>query len=200
MNMFGDGSRLLQDRYKARNAADAIVEATMVTHFDDSRFPGYRDYVEAAPFFFLATSSGTNTDCSFKGGARGFVRFVGPDRLIFPDYDGNRMYKSLGNMLDNPQIGMLFMRFDGEEDNRFLRVRINGTASLHDSHPAIADYPGAKRIVEVHTHHIYLNCPRYIPRMAWQADSPHLPQHGKDQPVPAWKNKPGIKEALAGSL
>ncbi|MDO6732366.1 pyridoxamine 5'-phosphate oxidase family protein [Marinovum sp. 2_MG-2023] len=198
MAMYGEGSRALQGRYNARDVADLIEKATCVSSFDDDQF-GYRDFVESATYFFLATSSGENTDCSFKGGPEGFIKITGPNTIIFPDYDGNRMYKSLGNIIDNPNIGMLFLRFDNEEGNRYLRVRINGKATVHDDHPLKQDFAGAKRIVEVETQHIYLNCPRYIPEMTLVEQSAHIPQHGKEQPVPSWKMKPGIKEALEGS-
>lgn len=198
MEMFGEGSRTLQDRYGARKVADLIDKATKVSNFDEDEF-GYRAFIEESMYFFLATSSGENTDCSFKGGPKGFVRITGPNTIVFPDYDGNRMYKSLGNIRENPNIGMLFIRFESEEGKRYLRVRVNGRAQVHDAHPLLDDFPGAKRLVEVTTHHIYLNCPRYIPAMQLVEDSAHLPEAGKDQPVPAWKNKPGIKEALEGS-
>lgn len=198
MEMYSDGSRALQDRYNARGVADLIQKATAVTSFDDDQF-GYRAFIEDASYFFLATSAGDNTDCSFKGGPKGFVKITGPNTLVFPDYDGNRMYKSLGNITENPSIGMLFLRFDNEEGNRYLRVRINGTAEVHDEHPLKAGFPGAKRIVEVQTKFIYLNCPRYIPEMTMVEESAHIPEEGKDQPVPGWKMKPGIKEALEGS-
>lgn len=198
MGMFGEGSRKLQDRYKARRVADVITEATTVSNFDDDQF-GYRAFIEDATYFFLATSSGENTDCSFKGGPKGFMRIIAPHRVIFPDYDGNRMYKSLGNIVDNPNVGMLFMRFASEADHRYLRVHINGVATLHDDHPALAEYPGAKRIIEVETRHIYLNCPRYVPEMTRVEASPYIPEEGKEQPTPPWKMKPGIKEALEGS-
>lgn len=203
MEMFGAGSRELQDKYGGRAVADAITNYARKTEFDDA----YRDFVESSSYFFLATSSGTNTDCSFKGGPKGFVKIVGPDRLIFPDYDGNRMYKSLGNIIDNPNVGMLFIRFDAQESTQldangseqFFRVRINGTASLHDSHPAMSEYPGAKRIIEVQTKHIYRNCPRYIPRMEMVNESIYIPRAGRKAPEPLWKGRPGLKEALDGS-
>lgn len=198
MDMYSDGSRKLQDRYNARPVADLIQKATAVTSFDDDQF-GYREFIETASYFFLATSSGENTDCSFKGGPVGFVKITGPNTLVFPDYDGNRMYKSLGNITDNPSIGMLFLRFDGEAGNRYLRVRVNGKAAVHDEHPMKADFPGAKRIVEVEASFIYLNCPRYVPEMTLVEPSAHIPVEGKEQPVPGWKLKPGIAEALEGS-
>jgi len=109
--MFGAGSRDLQDKFNGRAVADRIVENVESSVFTDE----YRKFVEAAEFFFLATSSGEITDCSFKGGAPGFVQVIAPDRLIFPDYDGNRMYKSLGNIVDNPNIGMFVA---GRQANR----------------------------------------------------------------------------------
>lgn len=198
MDMYSEGSRTLQDRYNARPTADLIKKATTVSSFDDDNF-GYKAFIEEASYFFLATSSGENTDCSFKGGPKGFVKITGPNTVVFPDYDGNRMYKSLGNIIDNPNIGMLFLRFDNEEGSRYLRVRINGTATVHDDHPLKDEFPGAKRIVEVETKFIYLNCPRYIPEMTLVEQSAHIPEAGKEQPVPGWKMKPGIKEALEGS-
>ena len=158
----------------------------------------FKAFVESVPFFFLATSAGGNTDCSFKGGEPGFVRVTAPDQLIFPDYDGNRMYKSLGNILENPNVGLLFMKFGKEEGQGalYLRVRINGQASVHDEHDALASYPGAQRIVQVQVDHIYPNCPRYIPEMEMVAPSRHIPQESQDQPTPEWKKIPPIAELL----
>ena len=104
MAMFNDGNRTLLERYNGRAVADKIVELVETATFT----PEFREFVESLPFFFLATSAGENTVCSFKGGAPGFVRVTAPDQLIFPDYDGNRMYKSLGNIIENPNVGLLF--------------------------------------------------------------------------------------------
>lgn len=194
MTMFHDGNRSLQDRYGGRAVADRIVELVETASFTEE----YKDFVESVPFFFLASSAKGNTDCSFKGGEPGFVRVTGPSRLIFPDYDGNRMYKSLGNILENPNVGLLFMRFGPEEGQGalYLRLRINGRASVHDEHEALDSYPGAQRIVQVEVEHIYPNCPRYIPHMELVAASRHLPQAGREQPTPEWKTLPPIAELL----
>ncbi|WP_135504861.1 pyridoxamine 5'-phosphate oxidase family protein [Roseovarius aestuariivivens] len=194
MTMFHNKNRELQDRYGGRSVADRIVD--MVE--SDEITSDFKEFIEAQPFFFLATASATATDCSFKGGAPGFVRVTGPKTLLFPDYDGNRMYKSLGNILENPQVGLLFIRFGAEEGQGalFLRVRINGRATLHDDHPALETYPGASRLIEVAVDHIYPNCPRYVPQMDTVAASRHIPQANRDQPVPAWKEIPEIKELL----
>ena len=194
MAMFHDGNRELQDRYGGRAVADRIVDLVETTTFTDD----FKAFVESVPFFFLATSAADKTDCSFKGGAPGFVRVTGPSQLIFPDYDGNRMYKSLGNILVNPNVGLLFMKFGAEEGEGalYLRVRINGRATIHDEHEALASYPGAHRIVQVEVDHIYPNCPRYVPHMEVIAPSRHIPQEGQDQPVPEWKKVPPIAELL----
>lgn len=194
MSMFHEGNRRLQDEYGGRAVADRIVDLVETDTFT----PEFSAFVESVPFFFLATSSGENTDCSFKGGAPGFVRVTAPDRLIFPDYDGNRMYKSLGNIVENPHVGLLFMKFGAEEGEGalYLRLRVSGRASIHDTHPALAEYPGAQRIVEVAVTHIFPNCPRYVPHMEMVAPSRHIPQAGREQPTPAWKTLPPIAELL----
>lgn len=194
MAMFNDGNRALQDKYGGRAVADKIVELVESDTVSDE----FKDFIESLPFFFLATSAGENTDCSFKGGAPGFVRVPSPDTILFPDYDGNRMYKSLGNITENPNVGLLFMRFGAEEGQGalYLRVRVSGTASIHDAHPALNSYPGAKRIVEVAVTHVFPNCPRYIPHMEVVTPSRHLPEAGALQPIPAWKEIPPIAELL----
>ena len=194
MTMFHSGNRALQDKYGGRAVADRIVELVETTSFTEE----FQEFVESVPFFFLATSAGENTDCSFKGGAPGFVRVTAPDQLIFPDYDGNRMCKSLGNIVENPKVGLLFMKFGAEEGQGelYLRLRISGKASIHEDHDALNDYPGAKRIVQVDITHIFPNCPRYVPHMEQVSPSRHIPEAGKEQPVPAWKKVPPIAELL----
>lgn len=194
MPMFHEGNRGLQDKYGGRAVADRIADLVETSSFTDE----FRDFVEAVPFFFLATSAGDNTDCSFKGGAPGFVRVTAPSQLVFPDYDGNRMYKSLGNIVKNPNVGLLFMKFGAEEGQSelYLRLRVNGLASLHDKHRELANYHGAKRIVQVDVTHIFPNCPRYVPHMEQVAASRHIPEAGKEQPTPEWKKIPPIAELL----
>ncbi len=194
MAMFHEGNRALQDKYGGRAVADKIIDLVEAPTVSDE----FKEFIESLPFFFLATSAGENTDCSFKGGEPGFVRVVAPDRIIFPDYDGNRMYKSLGNITENPNVGLLFMKFGAEEGKGalYLRVRVSGKATVHDEHEALDSYPGAKRIVEVAVTHVFPNCPRYVPHMQMVEPSRHIPQDGTDQPTPAWKEIPPIAELL----
>ncbi len=192
--MFHEGQRALQDRYGSRAVADRIVELVGADALNDE----FAAFIEALPFFFLATSSGAMTDCSFKGGAPGFVRVVSPRELLFPDYDGNRMHRSLGNVAANPNVGLLFMRFGAEEGQGalYLRLRVNGAATVHDDHPAMGDWPGAQRIVSVAIRQVFPNCPRYVPHMVEVAPSRHVPSADAPQPTPAWKTIPEIAEVL----
>ena len=68
--------------------------------------------------------SGWAPDWSFKGGRPGLVRMVRPDLLVWPDYDGNGMFKSLGNIRRNPFVGLLFVRMGrGTEASARHRTR-----------------------------------------------------------------------------
>lgn len=157
-----------------------------------------RELIETAPFFFLATSSAESVDCSFKGGDPGFVRVVGENVLAWPDYDGNRMYRSLGNMLGNARVGLLFIRMDGTLTNNAARMRINGHAEIDDSPAAIAGLHGAKRLIRVTAEHIFTNCPRYIPKMVEAAASVYTPRPDYDPPDPAWKSMDFMKDLFDG--
>jgi hypothetical protein len=74
--------------------------------------------------FFIATADAEGQpDCSYKGGLPGFVRVLDERTLAIPDYDGNGMYRSWGNVLANPRVGLLFLDFENPR-----RIRVNGTA------------------------------------------------------------------------
>lgn len=187
MSFYHPGSRHLQDRYDGRRLADRLEAVRVRTAFTDAD----RAIVEAAPFFFLATAAHNMVDCSFRGGDPGFVRIVGDNLLEFPDYDGNSMYRSLGNILESPPVGMLFIRFDGRD-----RLRINGEAAIEFDHKQVAAMHGAKSIVRVKATHIYSNCPRYIPQMRLEMPSPFVPRPGEEAPAPAWKSRDYARDVL----
>src|SRR5256885_2124536 len=133
--MFHDGNRRLQDTFESRRIADRLEEKLTRTAFSD----GDRAFIEGTMYFFLATADGEGRpDCSFKGGLPGFVRVVGPGELAFPVYDGNGMFKSLGNILVNPNVGMLFI--DLAEKPR--RLRVNGVAAFSRDDPLIDSFAG----------------------------------------------------------
>jgi len=178
--MFHDGNRKLQDQFDSRPIADRLEDKLTRFAFTEAD----RSFIEGTMFFFLATADAQGRpDCSFKGGMPGFVRVVGDNDLAFPDYDGNGMFKSLGNLLVNPNIGLLFI----DLHERPRRLRINGSATVSRDDPLLAQTVGAQMIVRVTARAIFPNCPRYIPKMQLAEPSVYVPQPGRDPVEPAWK-------------
>ncbi|SDW28004.1 hypothetical protein SAMN05444336_101584 [Albimonas donghaensis] len=185
MAYYHDDMRALQDRYEGRAVADRLETHRMHRAFSEAD----RALIEGAGFFFLATASEDSVDCSFKGGAPGFVKITGPATVEFPDYDGNRMYRSLGNIKRSARVGLLFLDFGGGKfDGSAARMRINGLAEIDESPEAAARHHGAKRVVRVTAEHIFPNCPRYIPRMGGAETSDYVPAPGHTPPEPPWKS------------
>jgi len=187
--MYHEGNRDLQDRFGSRALADRLEEKLAHSEFteDDKAF------IESLPYFFLATADADGRpDCSFKGGAPGFVRITGPGELAFPDYDGNGMFKSLGNIEVNPDVGLLFITLHGAPK----RMRVNGIASLSRDDPLMAYAVGAQLIVRVQARAIFPNCPRYIPTFELVEPSPYAPQAGIEPLEPAWKGFDLFKDVV----
>jgi uncharacterized protein len=186
--MYHDGSRRLQDEFDTRRLADRLVEKLARSAFTDAD----REFIESRPMFFLATADAQGRpDCSYKGGKPGFVRLIDAETLAFPSYDGNGMFKSLGNLAVNPQVGMLFLDFEKPK-----RLRVNGRASVAADDPLLAEFAGAQLIVRVRAEAIFPNCPRYIHKMQMIEESAYAPCEGHVPPVPAWKTFPEFREVL----
>jgi predicted pyridoxine 5'-phosphate oxidase superfamily flavin-nucleotide-binding protein len=185
---YHDGSRSLQDRFDTRALADRIDD--LLVH--DALHEGDKAFIEARDMFFLATADAEGRPtCSYKGGEPGFVRVVDPHTVAFPNYDGNGMYLSTGNILANPEVGMLFI--DLERGNR---MRVDGTASIDLDDPLRADYPEAQFVVRVRPRAVYPNCPRYIHRYELGRRSRFVPREECATPVPAWKRSEWAFDAL----
>ncbi len=185
---FHDGSRSLQDRFDTRGLADRIderlVSETVSEH--DRRF------IEERDMFFLATADAEGRPtCSYKGGQPGFVRVLDSRTLAFPNYDGNGMYLSTGNILVNPQVGLLFIDFE-----RGHRMRVEGTASIDQADPLLGDYLEAQFVVRVRTRAVYPNCPRYIHRYTLVRRSSFVPKQDSLTPVPEWKRSDWAADVL----
>ena len=119
------------------------------------------------------------------------MRVVDENTLAFPSYDGNGMFRSLGNVLVNPKVGMLFVDFE-----RPNRMRINGVASLHDGDELLSSFEGAQLIVRVRAERIFPNCPRYIHKVHVIEHSVYSPRPGHVPPVPEWKQMDVFRDYL----
>lgn len=187
--LYDAGSRMLQDRFDSRRIADRLEQVDLVTTFSDT----HREIIQGAPMFFLATADAQGRpDVSYKGGMPGFVRVTGPSELAFPDYNGNGMFKSLGTILDNPQVGLLFIRWTGKPK----KLRVLGRASIDDTDPLLLEFKKAQLVVRVKAERIFDNCPRYIHRMELVDYSAYAPQPGSEPPIPDWKRNPTYQDAL----
>ena len=187
--LFHDGNRLLQDEFGSRALADRLEQRLTRTAFtdDDKRF------IESAIYFFIATANASgHPDCSFKGGALGFVRVTARSELAFPDYDGNGMFKSLGNIDVNPHVGLLFIAMHGKPQ----RLRVNGTARIERNDPLMQEIAGAQLIVRVTAQAIFPNCPRNIPELELKAASKYVPLAGEPRVEPGWKNFDAFRDVV----
>jgi predicted pyridoxine 5'-phosphate oxidase superfamily flavin-nucleotide-binding protein len=179
--MYHEGSRALQDAFGSRALADRLDEKLRRDRFNDEDAA----FIGSLGFFFIATADAEGRpDCSFKGGPPGFARVAAPDLLVFPDYDGNGMFKSLGNLGANPHVGLLFIAM-GEAPKR---LRVNGTAQVVGDDPLMAVIPGAQLLVRVTPVDIFPNCPRYVPNMRLVEPSAYLPSADTPPLEPKWKS------------
>lgn len=184
---YHDGNRRLQDRFDTRRLADRLKDRVTAAIGDEARA-----IIEEARMFFLATCDDRGLPtCSYKGGDPGFVRVVDDTTLAFPNYDGNGKYQSMGNLLRNPNVGLLFVDFEGSQ-----RLRIQGAARISDDDALLAEYPEAQFIVRVAVAEVYKNCPRYLHKYRFVETSEYVPQAGRETPQPEWKSGPELKDVL----
>jgi len=188
---YNRGSRHLQDRFDTRRLADRLDEkflANPVIGAED------RAFIERMEMFFLATADAEGRpQCSYKGGDPGFVRVLDERTVAFPNYDGNGMYLSMGNLLENPHVGMLIIDFTSARPSR---LRLCGVASIAESDSLLAAYPEAQFVVRVRATQVFPNCPRYIHRMDLVERSPFVPRADHETPVPDWKQASWAHDVL----
>jgi predicted pyridoxine 5'-phosphate oxidase superfamily flavin-nucleotide-binding protein len=185
---YHDGMRRLQDARDTRRIADRLEQVTVRAAFTDED----RAFIGRCSMFFIATVDAQGRpDCSYKGGLPGFVRVLDARTLAVPDYDGNGMYRTWGNVLVNPSVGLLFLDFEQPR-----RLRVNGTARVSEDDPLRAECPGAVFIVRVAAERIFPNCPRYLHKMQFVEHSAYAPRPDYTPPVPAWKTFEAFRDHL----
>ena len=187
-SLYTPAARALQDRFDTRRLADRVAEVQVHDRFT----PKERSFIERLDMFFLATvdAQGQPT-CSYKGGDPGFVTVVDDQTLAFPNYDGNGMYLSTGNVDATQRVGLLFIDFE-----RQRRIRVDGTAELRHDDRLLERYPAAQFVVRVHAERIYPNCPRYIHKYQLVERSAFVPHAGMAPPIPGWKQSDWARDVL----
>ena len=185
---YHEGMRRLQVEAGAQRLAQTLEGGAR----HEALTPEEAARVAQADFFFIASCFEDRPDVSFKAGPKGFVKVLESGLLEFPDYDGNYMFRTLGNIVENANVQLLFIDFDGASN----RLRINGTATVDRTVEGLSRHLGAKAIVRVQCRDVFPNCPRYIPDLEHGKPSVHLPREGVRAPMPFWKGLPFIAPVL----
>lgn len=186
--MYGDQHRALQDQFGVRRMADRIENVVVVTEINEET----KAFIEARDMFFLSTVDhhGRPT-VSYKGGAPGFVRVVDDKTLAFPSYNGNAMFLSMGNIVGNSQVGLLFIDFEKPH-----RMRVQGSARVSSADPLISNWKEAELVVVVTVSEVFQNCPRYVHRYQKVKESRYVPKDACETPVAGWKRIDNLQDVL----
>jgi hypothetical protein len=187
-SFYGDAQRALQDEFDSRAVADVLEAVIVQPQIDDAA----KQFIESRAFFFLSTvNADGHPTVSHKGGAVGFVRVVDRTTIVFPSYDGNGMFLSMGNIANDGRIGLLFMDFE-----RPHRVRAHARAVISRTDPMMSEYPGADLIVRATVTEVFVNCPRYISRQSPVGSAKYVPDDEGRAPLPGWKKIDALQPFL----
>jgi predicted pyridoxine 5'-phosphate oxidase superfamily flavin-nucleotide-binding protein len=190
-HLFGDIHRSLQMAFDTRGLADRLEGMIVKSEFDEDT----KAFIESRDMFFLSTIDhhGRPT-VSYKGGIPGFIRLLDPSTLVFPSYDGNGMYLSMGNLSGNPEIGILFVDFE-----RPFRLRVQGRAELVMSGPEVDLFKEAEMAVKVSVTESWMNCPRYVHRYKKLETSRYAPGVEPITPFCEWKRIDAMQDVVRPS-
>lgn len=174
------GEHLLQERYGTAPRARGFYNHQMLDHLNDHM----RDFVGRMEMVFVATADGSGeADCSFRAGPPGFVGVLDDRTLAYPEYRGNGVMGSLGNIVENGHIGLLFLDFCGDA----IGLHVNGRAAILENEELLArdDLPAGifeslleeggrkpERWVRVDVVEAYIHCSKHIPQMVKRSDIP----------------------------
>lgn len=187
MSLYGDTHRALQEQFDTSKIA-LLLEEMDTDHVEDQ----HKAFIESRDMFWLATVDAQGRpQCQYKGGEPGFVRVIDPKTVVFPSYDGNGRYHSMGNINATSNIGMLFLDFETPN-----RLRLQGEASVSADDPLLGEYAEAELIVRIKVTDVIINCPRYIHKMKRVEQSRYVPSAGKKTPFAEWKRIDVVQDAL----
>lgn len=149
--VYGNCQKYIQAR--ALTDAENIhppVNQPVEVHREAVLTPQQQSWIGRADTFFIASTYPTgNADASHRGGNPGLVRVVDERRLIFPDYMGNMMFNTLGNLAVNPSAGLLFLDFEAGHT-----LQLTGHATIVWDQDQIATFPGAQRLTAFDVHEV----------------------------------------------
>ena len=186
--LYGDSHRRLQREFDTERLADRVEQRLFRAHLTNDD----RAFIERLDMFFLATADAAGRpNCSYKGGDPGFVRVLDERTLVFPNYDGNGMYLSMGNAAENAHVGLLFIDFEQQQ-----RLRVNGVAQIEPAESLESPYSEAQFVVKIMVRQVFPNCPRYIHKLQLVERSKFVPRPAQPTPVPGWKRTDWASDVL----
>jgi predicted pyridoxine 5'-phosphate oxidase superfamily flavin-nucleotide-binding protein len=164
-----DGERELQAVHGTEERAQRFYDQQVLDYLNDNM----RAFVTRQEMMFVATSdSRGECDNTFRAGPPGFIQVLGPRQLAYPEYRGNGVMASLGNIHENPHIGLLLIDFVQD----VIGLHVNGRASIVSDFDMRRDYPDLvvdpapgrrpERWVLVEVEEAYIHCSKHIPRLA----------------------------------
>jgi predicted pyridoxine 5'-phosphate oxidase superfamily flavin-nucleotide-binding protein len=178
----------MQMAFDTRALADRVEAVAVKPEIDDDS----KAFIESREMFFLSTIDHTGRPTvSYKGGMAGFVRVLDAKTLLFPSYDGNGMYLSMGNISANPEIGMLFIDFE-----KPFRLRAQGRAELIVGGSEVDSFREAEMAVKVTIHEVWMNCPRYVHRYKKIETSRYAPGVEDETPFCEWKRIDAMQDVV----
>jgi uncharacterized protein len=167
------GEHDLQERYGTRARAEAFYNKQMLSYLN----PQMRTFIARQEMFFLATADGHGEcDVCFRAGEAGFVHILNEKILVYPEYRGNGVLASLGNVAENPHAGLLFVDFFRDQ----VGLHVNGAVRILSNEELLAcpDCSAAlradlaetggrrpERWVLVTVEEAYIHCSKHIPRL-----------------------------------
>ncbi|AOW92355.1 pyridoxamine 5-phosphate oxidase [Rhodococcus sp. WMMA185] len=169
MGQFGSaGERQLQNEYGTADRAEKFYSDQMLDHLN----PAMIKFVGLQEMAFIATAdSSGECDNSLRAGVPGFIHVIDPKTIAYPEYRGNGVMASLGNILENPHVGIILVDFVQD----LIGLHINGSARIVEDDAMRAEVPDLppnhskgrtpERWVVVEVEEAYIHCRKHIPRM-----------------------------------
>lgn len=182
--MFGsDGEKKLQETYGTVKRANSFYDNQVIDNINNIM----KEFISNQEMMFISTSdSQGNCDSSFRAGEKGFVKVINEKTIIYPEYSGNGVMASLGNISENPHIGILFIDFFEHQ----IGLHINGSAaiieneqivdllSLDSNNNQTNHVEKPTRWVKINVHEAYIHCSRMIPKLSTIDKASNEKKHG----------------------
>ncbi|WP_227938260.1 pyridoxamine 5'-phosphate oxidase family protein [Alkalihalobacillus deserti] len=166
------GEQLLQEKYNTSRRAVAFYNNQVLDHLNLVM----QEFIRNQEMVFISTSDRSgHCDSSFRAGPTGFVRIIGESTVMYPEYRGNGVMASMGNITENPHIGLMFIDFFESK----VGLHVNGKAyicenkeleTLNLPSEVLIDIESkednkAERWIVIEIEEAFIHCSKHIPEL-----------------------------------